>query len=76
MSAGSIYLKHGSYYGRWLTADDAREPDFAAEIARRLPTGELATVEQVADPTRHLACDASWSVSGAILRIDGGWTAW
>jgi len=52
------------------------DPDFAAEVRRRLPTGELATVEQVADAVRYLACDASGSVTGAILRVDGGWTAW
>ena len=52
------------------------DPEFAAEVKRRLPTGELATVEQVADAVRYLACDASGSVTGTILRVDGGWTAW
>jgi NAD(P)-dependent dehydrogenase (short-subunit alcohol dehydrogenase family) len=49
---------------------------FAAEVRRRLPTGELATVQQVADAVRYLACDASGSVTGSVLRVDGGWTAW
>jgi NAD(P)-dependent dehydrogenase (short-subunit alcohol dehydrogenase family) len=49
---------------------------FAREVLRRLPTGELATVEQVADAVRYLACDASRSVTGSVLRVDGGWTAW
>jgi NAD(P)-dependent dehydrogenase (short-subunit alcohol dehydrogenase family) len=49
---------------------------FAAEVLRRLPTGELATIEQVADAVRYLACDASGSVTGTVLRVDGGWTAW
>ena len=52
------------------------DPEFAAEVRRRLPTGELATIEQVADAVRYLACDASGSVAGTILRVDGGWTAW
>ena len=52
------------------------DPVFSAEVRRRLPTGELATVEQVADAVRYLACDAAGSVTGAILRVDGGWTAW
>ena len=52
------------------------DPEFAAEVRRRLPTGELATIEQVADAVRYLACDASGSVTGTILRVDGGWTAW
>ena len=49
---------------------------FAAEVRERLPTGELATVQQVADAVRYLACDASGSVTGSVLRVDGGWTAW
>jgi Enoyl-(Acyl carrier protein) reductase len=57
-------------------AADVREPEFHAEVQRRLPTRELATVEQVADAVRYLACDASGSVTGSILRVDGGWTAW
>jgi NAD(P)-dependent dehydrogenase (short-subunit alcohol dehydrogenase family) len=49
---------------------------FAAEVMRRLPTRELATIDQVADAVRYLACDASGSVTGTVLRVDGGWTAW
>lgn len=56
------------------TADEVEA--VAAEIGRRIPTGELATVEQVADAVRYLACDASGSVTGTVLRVDGGWTAW
>jgi NAD(P)-dependent dehydrogenase (short-subunit alcohol dehydrogenase family) len=59
-----------------LTAGMLADPEFAAEVRRRLPTGELATVEQVADAVRYLACDASGSVTGSVLRVDGGWTAW
>ena len=51
-------------------------PSSPPRSARRLPTGELATIEQVADAVRYLACDASGSVTGTILRVDGGWTAW
>ena len=54
----------------------SRDAEFAAEVRRRIPTGELATVEQVADAVRYLACDASGSVTGASLPVDGGWTAW
>jgi NAD(P)-dependent dehydrogenase (short-subunit alcohol dehydrogenase family) len=52
------------------------DPAFAEEVRRRIPSGELATVEQVADAVRYLACDASGSVTGTVLRVDGGWTAW
>jgi NAD(P)-dependent dehydrogenase (short-subunit alcohol dehydrogenase family) len=59
-----------------MTAPMLANEEFAAEVRRRLPTGELATVEQVADAVRYLACDASGSVTGTVLRVDGGWTAW
>jgi NAD(P)-dependent dehydrogenase (short-subunit alcohol dehydrogenase family) len=59
-----------------LTRPMFDDETFAAEVRRRLPTGELATVQQVADAVRYLACDASGSVTGSVLRVDGGWTAW
>jgi NAD(P)-dependent dehydrogenase (short-subunit alcohol dehydrogenase family) len=52
------------------------DPVFRAEVDRRLPTKTLATVEQVSDAVRYLACDASGSVTGTVVRVDGGWTAW
>jgi NAD(P)-dependent dehydrogenase (short-subunit alcohol dehydrogenase family) len=59
-----------------MTRPILADPEFRAEVMRRLPTGELATIEQVADAVRYLACDASGSVTGTVLRVDGGWTAW
>jgi len=59
-----------------LTEGMLADPEFAADVRRRIPSGELATVEQVADAIRYLACDASGSVTGTVLRVDGGWTAW
>ena len=53
------------------------DPAFRAEVLeRRLPTGRLATLDDVAHAARYLACDASSSVTGHMLRVDGGWTAW
>lgn len=52
------------------------DPAFRAEITERLPTGRLATVDEVAHAVRYLACDAARSVTGHTLRVDGGWTAW
>jgi NAD(P)-dependent dehydrogenase (short-subunit alcohol dehydrogenase family) len=59
-----------------LTEKMLADPAFAEEVRRRIPSGELATVAQVADAVRYLACDASGSVTGTVLRVDGGWTAW
>jgi NAD(P)-dependent dehydrogenase (short-subunit alcohol dehydrogenase family) len=60
-----------------LTAPMFEDPEFQAEVLeRRLPTGRLAEIEDVAHAVRYLACDASRSVTGHILKVDGGWTAW
>lgn len=59
-----------------LTRPMFEDLEFRAEVERRLPTRELATIEQVADAVRYLACPASGSVTGTVLRVDGGWTAW
>ena len=59
-----------------LTKPMFEDAEFRAEVERRLPTRELATIEQVADAVRYLSCDASGSVTGTVLRVDGGWTAW
>jgi len=54
-----------------------RDPAFRDEILeRRLPTGRLATVAEVAHAVRYLACDAAGSTTGHVLKVDGGWTAW
>ena len=59
-----------------LTKPMFEDAAFREEVLRRLPTRELATIDQVADAVRYLACDASGSVTGTVLRVDGGWTAW
>jgi NAD(P)-dependent dehydrogenase (short-subunit alcohol dehydrogenase family) len=59
-----------------MTRPMLADPAFRAEVLERLPTGRLATVEEVAHAVRYLACDASGSVTGHVLRVDGGWTTW
>ena len=60
-----------------LTRQWLEDPAFRAEVLdRRLPTGRLAEIDDVAHAVRYLACDASNNVTGHILKVDGGWTAW
>jgi NAD(P)-dependent dehydrogenase (short-subunit alcohol dehydrogenase family) len=59
-----------------MTEPMLADPDFAADVRRRLPTGEVATVEEVAAAIVYLASDAARSVTGHVLAVDGGWTAW
>jgi NAD(P)-dependent dehydrogenase (short-subunit alcohol dehydrogenase family) len=59
-----------------LTKPMFEDAAFREEVERRLPTGRIATVDQVGDAVRYLACPASESVTGSVLRVDGGWTAW
>jgi NAD(P)-dependent dehydrogenase (short-subunit alcohol dehydrogenase family) len=60
-----------------LTRPYFEDPEFRDEVLeRRLPTGRLATLDDVAHAVRYLACDASASVTGHTLKVDGGWTAW
>ncbi len=60
-----------------MTASMLADPAFRHEVLeRRLPTGQLATTADVANAVLYLASDASNSVTGHILRVDGGWTTW
>jgi 2-deoxy-D-gluconate 3-dehydrogenase len=60
-----------------MTAPMLADPAFRREILEnRLPTGKLAHVADVSRAVRYLARPASHSVTGHVLTVDGGWTAW
>jgi NAD(P)-dependent dehydrogenase (short-subunit alcohol dehydrogenase family) len=59
-----------------LTEPMLADPEFAADIARRIPGGELASVEDVAAAVLYLASDRARAVTGHVLAVDRGWTAW
>jgi NAD(P)-dependent dehydrogenase (short-subunit alcohol dehydrogenase family) len=59
-----------------LTEPMLADPEFAAEVQRRLPGGEIGEVEDVAGAIAYLASDRARLVTGHVLAVDGGWTAW
>jgi NAD(P)-dependent dehydrogenase (short-subunit alcohol dehydrogenase family) len=59
-----------------MTAAALDDPAFAAEVRRRLPGGELATADQVAAAILFLVTEDAAGVTGHVLAVDKGWTAW
>jgi len=44
-------------------------------IAERVPLKRVATAGEIGPPILFLASDASSFITGAVLPVDGGWTA-
>ncbi|TDB63463.1 SDR family oxidoreductase [Arundinibacter roseus] len=49
---------------------------FLANFAKLSPMGRMCTREELIGPFTFLASDASSYMTGSILTVDGGWTAW
>lgn len=58
-----------------LTRPMLEDPEFHADVMRRIPLQKIGQPEDVAAAVLYLACDASRMVTGDSLKVDGGWTA-
>lgn len=57
------------------TAERLDQPDYLRGVLDRIPMGKVGTIADVAGAVIYLASDAASMVNGAILPVDGGWTA-
>jgi NAD(P)-dependent dehydrogenase (short-subunit alcohol dehydrogenase family) len=51
-------------------------PEFVKRLANRVPLGRIGQAEEIAGAVVFLASDEATYITGHILAIDGGWTAW
>lgn len=59
-----------------MTEPMLADPAFREEVVRRIPMGRIGTMDEVVAATSFLLSDAASLITGEVLAVDGGWTAW
>jgi NAD(P)-dependent dehydrogenase (short-subunit alcohol dehydrogenase family) len=57
------------------TAERLDDPEYLAAVVDRIPVGHVGEIKDVAGAVVYLASEAGAMVNGAIVTVDGGWTA-
>ncbi len=59
-----------------LTRKRLQNPEFLRFVLGKIPKGQLATPQDIANAVVYLASDEAGMVNCVNLPVDGGWTAW
>jgi NAD(P)-dependent dehydrogenase (short-subunit alcohol dehydrogenase family) len=57
------------------TAERLDDPEYLAVVVDRIPVGHVGEIKDVAGAVVYLASEAGAMVNGAVVTVDGGWTA-